>query len=143
MKGGKSLKKFIITLCFLGLFSTEQAQAVNWGYQYIDGAGLYSDVVLPLDASKAGNSEDSEKSFVSVKNTIPETTDLIGLKKGTSSRTNILGLVEWGDAGVYTAAKDGKIKKIHYIEVNREKLYVPMGFIPIYFNRFITTVYGE
>lgn len=136
------MKKIILSLCFCSLFlsSIEQAHAVGWGYRYIDGAGIYSDVVLPLDASKAVNLENTDNDFVPVSNIDKSKTEF---KKGTSSRTNVLGLVEWGDAGIYKAAKDGKIKKIYYVEVNREKLYVPMGFIPVYFNRFITTVYGE
>jgi len=94
---------------------------------------LYQNIIIPFDVAKNVNFNQSANLD----------TEKINLKKGTSSRTNVLGLVECGDAGILKAAKDGKITKIHYVEVNKEKLFIPLGFIPIYFDRYITNVYGE
>ena len=134
------LISFALTCCiFSGI---NKSCAVNWGYNYVDGGNFYSDVTIPLDAGKAINS--NEENFIPISNVSKNSTiEEQVLKKGTSSRTDILGLVEVGDAGILKAAKEGKVNKIHYIEVTKEKLYIPLGFIPVYFDRFITNVYGE
>lgn len=62
--------------------------------------------------------------------------DLTTLKKGQSRITNIFGICEVGDAGIYQAAKAGNIQKINFIDV-REKA------ILVIFRRITTTVYGE
>ncbi len=64
------------------------------------------------------------------------TKNLESLKEGKSSAINILGLVEFGDAGVNKATKEANIKKINFIDVN-EKTYF------LFFSRITTTVYGE
>ncbi|MCK7484415.1 MAG: TRL-like family protein [Bacillus subtilis] len=128
---------FLFILLTISAFSINKpACAKNWGYKYIDSGYFYSDVTLPFDAKKEGHVEEN--------NIVPVSqSEYKALKKGTSSRTNILGLVEYGDAGIFKAAKDGRINKIHYIEVTREKLFLPLVWIPIYYDRYITTVYGE
>ena len=69
--------------------------------------------------------------------------DIKTLKSATSSTLNVLLLVDIGDAGIYKTAKKGGIKTIHYVDYTTEKLWVPLIFLPIYFKRYITTVYGE
>ena len=140
-------KTFKFLIIFISIFScfffyTKTYAAKVGGYRYIDSAFLYSDTTLPQSVAKDINNE--ENKIIPVSDTAKQKKlDYRALKSGKSSRTNILGLVEYGDAGILKAAKNGRIKKVHYVEVTREKLYVPLGFIPVYFNRFITTVYGE
>lgn len=62
--------------------------------------------------------------------------DLTTLKKGQSRITNIFGICEVGDAGIYKAAKAGHIQKINFIDVNEKAIL-------IFFRRITTTVYGE
>lgn len=69
--------------------------------------------------------------------------DLIELKKGESTATNILGLIETGNASIEAAAKNGNITKIHYVDTKIEKVYIPLLFIPIYAKEVTTIVYGE
>ncbi|MDD3150946.1 MAG: TRL domain-containing protein, partial [Candidatus Gastranaerophilales bacterium] len=114
------------------------------GYHYVDGGGFYNDVTIPLDVAKDINSEENETKIVPISdkaknNAISEKI----LKSVSVERTNILGLVELGDAGIYNALKKSGIKTVHYIEVKKQKVYIPLIFIPIYFNKYITTVYGE
>ncbi len=58
------------------------------------------------------------------------------LKKGESSATCILFLVELGDAGINTAAKNGGITKIDFIDVSEKSVF-------IFFRKITTKVYGE
>lgn len=116
------------------------------GFQYIMGGGVFTGITIPLDTAKAPAFNTNKKSdeFIPISNITKNLgSSEKNLKIGTSSRTNILRLVETGDAGINKAAKDGHITKIHYVEYSKEKLYVPLGFIPIYYDRYITTVYGE
>jgi len=117
------------------------------GYQYPNDVSIYSDVKMPMVTGKSINLYEQKnvrgKIIPISRAAKTNKLDITTLKKGTSSRTNYMYLVEVGDAGILKAAKNGNITKIHFIEMEREKLYVPMGFIPIYFDRFITTVYGE
>lgn len=117
------------------------------GYKYINGGGIYSDVNMPYITGKSINlyEEKNVKGKIvpvsaKAKN---EKLSIETLKRGTSQRTNYMFVVEVGDAGILKAAQNGGISKIHFIEVTKEKLYVPLVFIPVYFDRFITTVYGE
>lgn len=138
--------KRILTVLFaflLSSFLTNSVQAVGAGYRYLDGGYFYSDVKIPLDAAKRINQNDS-KNVVPVSYETKNTqVNKKNLKFGEAMATNVLGLVEWGDASINQAAKNGKIKKIHYVEVNKEKLFVPLVFVPVYFSRYITVVYGE
>ena len=104
------------------------------GYKYTDGGVYYSDVTLPFITGKSINLYE-KGNFIPVSYRKK-------FKKGESSRVNYLGLVEVGNAGIMEAAKNGKITKFYYVEVRREKLFLS-AFLPIYFNKFITTVYGE
>ncbi len=62
--------------------------------------------------------------------------NLHNLKKGEASTTNILYLVETGDASTDTAAKNGGIKKISYVDVNVKSIF-------IFWAKTTVTVYGE
>ena len=78
-----------------------------------------------------------------IQNTENKEIDLTKLKKGESTSHNILMLVETGDAGVDEAAKKAGITKIHYVDTKIQKVYIPLGFIPIYVKERKTIVYGE
>ena len=104
------------------------AEGYGSGYKYVDGGGIYTNSVIPLCATKY---KDSEDNFVNVSNV-----DLSRLKVGKSYKTNILKLVEIGDAGIGAAAKNGHIKKISYIDVREKTVF-------IFFKKITTTVYGE
>lgn len=58
------------------------------------------------------------------------------LKKGESSATSILFLVELGDAGINTAARNAGITKIDFVDVNEKSVF-------IFFRKITTKVYGE
>lgn len=127
------IKKLFILLAFLFASTPCFAEGFGSGYRYYDGGFIYTNATLPLSAKKR-----NEENFVNISNI-----NLSSLKQGKSSKTNILGLVEVGDAGIMAAAKNGGIEKIHYVETNKHKVYVPLLFIPIYVDKLETTVYGE
>lgn len=153
------MKKSFVLLVLLGLlvfpfkaFADEKPIPLGYegcytGYKYVNGGLLYSDVNLPMVTGKSINLYEQKNvkgKIIPISRSAKESKlDIETLKRGKSSRTNYLWVVEVGDAGILKAAKNGGINKIHFVEVTREKLYVPMLFIPIYFDRFITTVYGE
>ena len=56
---------------------------------------------------------------------------------------NILKLIEIGDSSITAAARNGRIKKIHYVDTQVNKVYVPLLFLPIYAKETKTVVYGE
>ena len=122
-------------------------QGCYTGYKYVDGGGIYADVNLPYITGKSIHLYENKNvkgRIIPISQKAQEKKlNIETLKRGKSQRTNYLRLIEVGNAGVLKAAENGGISKIHFIEVTREKLYVPMGIIPIYFDRFITTVYGE
>lgn len=62
--------------------------------------------------------------------------DLAGLKKGESFSQSYLGLIAVGDASITTAAKNGKIRKIKYVERKTNNI---LGLIGTY----TTVVYGD
>ena len=156
--GGEKVKKsFFVLLSFVFLIQNAPVKAMGI-IRFVPTAYIYSDINFPLDVAKAGSSRNynqnellsvSHKTINKLQVTKTENEQyIIGsaektLKSGTSSRTNILGLVEIGNAGIYKAIKNGNIKKIHFVEYNIEKVYIPLVFIPIYFNTYVTTVYGE
>jgi len=73
----------------------------------------------------------------------PETIDIKTSKNSTSWKLNVLGLVDIGNAGIYEAARKGRMKTIYYVDLKKERVWIPVGWIPVCFNRYITTVYGE
>ena len=62
--------------------------------------------------------------------------DLSNLRRGQATATNILYLVETGDAGIDTAARNGGISKISHIDVNEVSVL-------FFFRKLTVTVYGE
>ena len=68
---------------------------------------------------------------------------LSNLKVGISTTNNIFGLIQIGDGGIMAAIKNGGISQIYYIETKKTKIYLPLGFIPIYVAGMETRVYGE
>lgn len=109
------------------------------GYRYSAGGGFYSNVTIPVSVAKDVNNTEKDNIF-NVANT---NVNKENLKVGCATRVNILRLVEIGNAGIMAAAKNGGIKKIHYVEVKHTQVYIPLGFIPIYVNGNETKVYGE
>lgn len=69
--------------------------------------------------------------------------NLSELKTGESTATNILGLVETGDASIEAAARNGGITEIEYVDTKIGKVYIPLLFIPIYVKETKTIVYGK
>lgn len=132
----KKRKSILTVFMAAGLFLTAgsaKALSQSPGYKYMPGGGIFNGVTIPLDTAKATNFAPGENIGSSPK----------GIKSGVATRTNYMWLVELGDASINKAAKNGNIEKIHYVDYAREKVYVPLGFIPIYFDRYVTTVYGE
>lgn len=133
--------KFLACVLLLSTLAMP-ASATSWGrragYQYFDGGGIYTDTTLPF--SVPTKIEDLQKNIAPTTN---KPNNLEQLKKGTSTKTNVFGLVEWGNAGIMKAAKDGRISKISYVQTTTEKLFVPLLIIPVYMDRYTTTVYGE
>ena len=105
------MKLKILLMATLLLFNTQAfAEGFGSGYNYTDGGLIYTNVTLPLSASKF-----KENNIVNVSNL-----NYSSLRQGKSSKTNILKLVEIGDAGIMAAAKDCNIKKIHYVESKKK-----------------------
>ena len=159
-------KKFLLLLIFTLLNLNFNSPAKAFGL-------IYSGVDYPLDAAKAGglknnpekklilvSKESIKKPLTEILAEIRENTAIaekakaepkeimIGLttkypKSGTSSRTNFWLLVETGDAGILKAAENGHIKKIQFVDYRKERVCIPLGFMYIYYDNFITTVYGE
>lgn len=93
-----------------------------------DKGAIYSGSSFPLDVSKNDNYS------------MPE---INGLKSGEATTKNILGIIETGNRGIQAAAKNGDISRIYYIDSEVNKVYVPLGFIPIYMKQTKTIVFGE
>ena len=128
------MKRFLLLVVMLiGLraanaVEVQEVVGVSGVSQYFDWGGFYSGSSFPVDVAK-----DTE-------NTMPAINEL---KRGEAVTTNIFGLVEVGDRGIQKAAKNGGIKKIHYVDSKIDKVYIPLVFIPIYMKQVRTTVYGE
>lgn len=105
------MKKIVFLLIFCSLFLFNQQKSEAFGL-------FFSNVTYPLTATGV------------------QVEDLNHLKKGKSMSKNILYCVEWGNAGVDEAAKNGGINKISYIDVNEKTIF-------IFFKKVTVTVYGE
>lgn len=103
------MKKIILGLALLGLLSTP-----------VNAMGLfYTKATYPMTATG-----------------VKSTKDICCLKKGEASATNILWVVELGDAGLGAASKNGNIKQIYFVDVQEKNVF-------IFFGKITTTVYGE
>ena len=102
--------KIFLSLSAILIVNTNPANAMGF---------IYTDSTYPITATGVQSPQ-----------------DLSSLKKGESSAINILGVAEWGDAGINKAAKDGNIKNINFIDVNVKTVF-------FFFGRVTTHVYGE
>lgn len=114
-------------------FTLNAAYALNINSsQYLDSGILYSNSTFILDVYNDTNFDSNKNEF-----------DFTKLKKGESTARNYLSIIEKGDASIHTAAKNGQIRKILYVDKKVDKIYVPLFFIPFYVKEIKTTVYGE
>lgn len=133
------MKNIYLKLLLVFLLATPvfgEGFGTGGGYTYFDGGNIYTNTTVPSSIAKSAGLNDT---FISSK----EKVNLSDLKVGVSVTTNILGLIQIGDAGIMAAIKNGDITKVHYIETKRTKIYIPLGFIPIYVAGIETRVYGE
>jgi hypothetical protein len=108
----KSMKRFLLSglaALILSIFVQNSVQAMGL---------FYTDATYPVTATGTN---------------VP---DLKGLKKGSSSTTNILFVVEIGDASIDEAAKKAGIKKISYVDMNEKSVF-------IFWRQLTINVYGE
>jgi len=76
---------------------------------YVPEGGIYTNAKVPLSIPKEGiNYEDG---VIPISNAKKQDINLEGLKVGTSSCINVLGLVQLGNGSIYQAAKSADIKK--------------------------------
>ena len=103
-------KRFLVCLfCFMVLFIAQpKANAM---------AFFYTDATYPITATGA------------------KVQDLSNLRRGQSSATSVLFLVETGDASIDTAARNGGITKISTVDVKTK--------VGIFTTKVITVVTGE
>ena len=132
------MKKMLLisSVFLLTLFLCPTAQAgssLGTGrYIYNDLGGIYTNTTFPVDTSLVQEEEGNGKDV-----------DLTKLRKGEAKSTNILMLVDIGDAGIDHAMKNGGITKPLYVDTEIHKLFIPLVFIPIYVKETKTIVYGE
>lgn len=120
------MKRFLLLLA-LSIISMQSGYAKDVSV-YFDKGAIYSGSRFPVDVAK--NADDN---MPAIEN----------LKCGEAATNNILGIVELGDRGIETAARNGGITTIHYVDTKVNKVYIPLGFIPIYVKQTKTIVYGE
>ena len=123
------MKKIILLTFTCLFFNSLQANAsLGWGYKYRDAGAIYAGTTIPQSVSRQ---------------TTSQRPNLNNLKSGESSARNILQLIEIGNASIDSAAKNGGITKIHYVDTQINKVYIPLVFLPIYTKEIKTIVYGE
>ena len=124
------MKKILCLFCIFASCANLQSEA-SWGggYKYIDAGAIYTETTTPKIVAKNVDIDNKE--------------GLSTLKRGEASARNILQLIELGNASIDQAARNGKITKIHYVDTKTSKVYIPLGFIPIYAREIKTIVYGE
>lgn len=105
------MKKLLFLLLFSALFLLNQQKSEAMGL-------FYSDVTYPITATGVS------------------TADIKTLKKGEAVSKNVLFCVEWGNAGIDEAAKNGGIKQISYIDIHEKTIF-------IFWRKLTVTVYGE
>lgn len=123
------MKKLILSIFIVNVLAQSvHAIGINKSAFY-DKALLFSGTTFPQSTANDINNENTQKQQ--------------NLKTGMSATTNFLGLIEVGNASIDSAAKRANITKIHYVDTNVSKVYIPLLFIPIYAKTIRTTVYGE
>ena len=105
------MKKFLMTalVALVMAFSTGSANAMGL---------FYTNATYPVTATGS------------------KVADLSTLKKGSSSTTNVLFVVEEGDASIDEAARKAGIKKITYVDMNEKSVF-------IFWRQLTINVYGE
>lgn len=83
-----------------------------------------------------GSSAGSGLLYTGVRDGLSATSNPVGAKVGSSSATNIFGLVAIGDASIQTAANSAGIKRISHVDIKKT------GFLGI-FSTSTIYVYGE
>ncbi|DAA84911.1 TPA: hypothetical protein CPT87_07220 [Candidatus Gastranaerophilales bacterium HUM_5] len=123
------MKKIVLTLLAV-LISANITHATGLDPSAnIDHGLIYSGSKFPQSVGKSTN--------------ITPPKNLSELRCGISTASNILGLVETGDASIEAAAKNGGITNIHYVDTKIGKVYIPLLFIPVYVKETKTLVYGD
>ncbi len=108
-KGELNMKKILATLVLLFALTGTQANAMGL---------FYTNATYPVTATGT------------------KVQDLSKLKKGEASTTNVLFIVEVGDASIDTAAKNAGITKISHIDIQEKTVF-------IFWRGVKVTVYGE
>lgn len=125
----KKIFIYCFSICFLLLLNFQKAEAAfGGGYKFQDTALIYTNTQFPASASM--NTQEPAEKYAH-------------LRRGESTVINVLGFVEKGNAGINKAAKNANITKIHYVDTQVSKIYVPLGFIPLSVEEIKTIVYGE
>ena len=135
-RGIYSVKKIFLLLLTCLIF-TQGAFAIGAGYKYPDNGVIYSQFTYPVSVPL------SEYAQTDPEVTQPQEIDLKKLKTAKVSNVNVLGLIKVGDAGIYKAAKKAGMNNVYYVDVINQKVYIPILFIPVYFKKTVTTIYGE
>lgn len=132
----KRLGLLLITSCFIAMGSTHIAQAGPYKSMVLHYGGIEAPALFPVFIPEG---------FVFQTTTYPDqATDAVKspgkiLKRGEASVINILHLLELGDGSIDTAAKNGGITKIHYVD----NAPLKVNIYNIFFKRQKTVVYGE
>ncbi|MEI7474636.1 MAG: TRL domain-containing protein [bacterium] len=136
----------LFCLLFLGLtiFGINPAFAKG-GFSYHQRGYFFGNATMPLEAAYTEGEQLPKDKLVPTSTEARENKITIeNLKNGEAERTNIFHIIEWGDAGVKAACEDGHIRKVHFVEIKKQKISIPfLPFIPIYIDKYITVVYGE
>ena len=105
------MKKFLMTalVALVMAFSTGSANAMGL---------FYTNATYPVTATGS------------------KVADLSTLKKGSSWTTNVIFVVEVGDASIDEAASEAGIKKITYVDMNEKSVF-------IFWRQLTINVYGE
>ena len=110
-------------LCLFSLFILSANAETYNSSCYSDMGIIYSNTTFPQSSASRNDNTSSN-------------IDISKLKKGEASMHNIFSLIELGDAGIDTAAKNADIKKISYIDVNERMVF-------IFWRKVTVNVYGE
>lgn len=106
------MKKFLLAMFMVfGLILVTPSNAEATGF-------FYTNATYPVTATGVSITDNSK------------------LKKGSSSITNVLYIVEVGDASIDEAVKKAGIKKISYVDMQEESIL-------IFWRKLTINVYGE
>lgn len=124
------MKKFLFLISLIFLLPI-QAYAIGVNAdKYFSHGVIYTGSKYPQSVANNGQNTELE-------------TDLSQLKQGKATAGSFFGLVEVGNASIDKATKNAGITKIHYIDTNMQKVYIPYFIIPISARQRTTIVYGE